>query len=1254
MIRRFRLSLLLALFSVVLIFASDESTKETYSKTGFIEKKHTFETSHFRVNYSPELLRTAKEVATILEGLYDVYKDKYGIVLPNKTEVLISDAATPSGWALAIQNTIAIWTNDFDWNMRGTPNWLENVVAHEYAHIVSISTSFKFPSWMAYMQAGYFTHPNSKGQTNAMHIFPSEVLPPWFFEGIAQYESEAQSGDSWDSHRDMILRRLALSDSLLTWDHMSVFNGRGDDYEKTYNHGFSLIRYIARVYGEDKISQIIRESSKFARLNFDRSIKAVLGISGKELYNRWKNELKRGYHEQVVSLGDTTNDSTISTEGYNNFRPRFGPGENKVYYISNRSALWFGGSLYSYNLTDSAIEKEDGWDTLTDSSKNIIRTRSELPKVTGFYDINNTSRLIIYSNIEPVKGTKFSLGTKALESWNLFSCKLPDDSGRVKSVKKRDVNELLKNRMTPKAVWGSNGKQIATIQKKRDRYTLLISDTTGENLKQVFPISNTTLAVRTIYSLDWSSDGSKIVVDYMDRDSRKIGYYDINTNKFYNICSSGKDERDPRFSPDSKSIVFASARTGIFNIYKYNFKTDRLSQLTNTAGGAFTPDISEDGKKLIYASYTVEGYKIKLAIIDKKQEIELIEIDPVEELGGIESITNPTIYQTDSVEVVNVNSSDSSDSSSLFLDSAKVEPFDFLKSDTVLIDSLVETSELDSTLILDSSVTSDELDSAAIVLNDKSSDTLLTVFPDSSEKSDDSTLLTESKLEADKIESETKLKVDSAKTLVERKDTVQYVDYISGVSRKYSLMPRKILVVPTFISEEVLSKTDAPYEGERVNKFGAIAMLNDPFYWNMRSGTSIMLFLLSESYLGYIKNIGDVSKNKEIAMDFGAMVSTKIFPIDLNFLYFFRNIPSTNEFISDATGFDVLETTEYSIQPRALQLELSKKFGGLKTAVFSSLMNYKVQVNLTDDSDAKTYFGYSPASVFRGGVFASYFLKAPTKARQISPHGIATKLQYEYNYGKFADEENVLLVEDGKIVENNHPYHFNIIKAGLRFGKTSFLAKQLDFEAKFNASLLALTSNSQDLVDSLVDAQDSYEGFPQFFRPAVQVPGYTFYYRADSTEHLLVDEAGDTSFVQMSEDSILASGDAILEGHFAWRFPLSGRKSIDKKIAFLYLDKIYGSINSGGVLVSSTLTALPGKDFQDVLYYGGAEVRMESIIFNNYPLAISLRWDHGFSKPAPIGGDRFTFTVGFEFDNWGIVESPDGARMTPHIMNGYR
>ena len=77
---------------------------------------------------------------------------------------------------------------------------------------------------------------------------------------------------------------------------MQVMLGKEDDYEKTYDHGFSLVKYIANHYGYNKIVSLLRENAIVYRLGFDASVKAVLGISARELYSQWKDSLELLYN----------------------------------------------------------------------------------------------------------------------------------------------------------------------------------------------------------------------------------------------------------------------------------------------------------------------------------------------------------------------------------------------------------------------------------------------------------------------------------------------------------------------------------------------------------------------------------------------------------------------------------------------------------------------------------------------------------------------------------------------------------------------------------------------------------------------------------------------------------------------------------------------------------------------------------------------------------------------------------------------
>jgi hypothetical protein len=148
----------------------------------------------------------------------------------------------------------------------------------------------------------------------------------------------------------------------------------------------------------------------------------------------------------------------------------------------------------------------------------------------------------------------------------------------------------------------------------------------------VYPdTADTAARIRRIYSLDWSDDGTRIAVSYIDSADRKVGVFDTSSLAFYDLCDTEHDERDPRFGPGGAYLYFSSDRIGIFNIYRYEFATRTLARLTNVSGSAFAPDVSGDGKRLAYTNYDASGFGIYL--IDSVAALEERVLDEKEALA---------------------------------------------------------------------------------------------------------------------------------------------------------------------------------------------------------------------------------------------------------------------------------------------------------------------------------------------------------------------------------------------------------------------------------------------------------------------------------------------------------------------------------------------------------------------------------------------------------------------------------------------
>src|SRR5690554_5713544 len=74
---------------------------------------------------------------------------------------------------------------------------------------------------------------------------------------------------------------------------------------------------------------------------------------------------------------------------------------------------------------------------------------------------------------------------------------------------------------------------------------------------------------------------------------------------------------DPTWSPDGSALIFASDRSGIFNLYAAPIHSEptTLLRLTNVLTGAFQPAGTADGEWLAWAACDADGYDIAAASI---------------------------------------------------------------------------------------------------------------------------------------------------------------------------------------------------------------------------------------------------------------------------------------------------------------------------------------------------------------------------------------------------------------------------------------------------------------------------------------------------------------------------------------------------------------------------------------------------------------------------------------------------------------
>ena len=287
-----------------------------------------------------------------------------------------------------------------------------------------------------------------------------------------------------------------------------------------------------------------------------------------------------------------------------------------------------------------------------------------------------------------------------------------------------------------------------------------------------------------------------------------------------------------------------------------------------------------------------------------------------------------------------------------------------------------------------------------------------------------------------------------------------------------------------------------------------------------------------------------------------------------------------------------------------------------------------------EDSYGKYYsdykdFSYTYAKGYRLGAFLSMLAPERDARSLISPRGSYVKVNYDF-LSQYLLNANGITIENGLPKENYDIFDYHQFTANLKYGMTSPWLDKHDFYFEMNGTSVL---PNEKLSNRLFKTHEKPKELPSFYKPGTWINGYT-YYMLDTMK------TSDGKRDSLIFDTILVSGNAVASLNLSYRFPLWPLPLIDKKLWFIYLDKLYGAVNfstGGGWQKPSDFLKFRKEDWISSV---GAELRLEALSFN-FPLAIDLRWDRGLNRPSPIGGDHFTLRIGFSFDNWEMIDEPD-------------
>ncbi|WP_437811359.1 BamA/TamA family outer membrane protein [Sorangium sp. So ce1078] len=546
----------------------------------------TLETAHFRVHHPQGLEPIAARIASLAETIYGRVEHALGYAPQGRTEIVITDdseIANGSAGTLPYNSIHLLVSGPEDMSTLGDyDDWYLDLLTHEFTHIAHIDNTSGIPAILNAIVGKSFS--------------PNQVQPRWIIEGLAVVsESNHTSGGRMRSTMfDMYLRADVLEDNIAGLDQISNSPFRWPQGTLWYLYGSRFLGWIIDVYGPNTMRAVSADyGASIIPWGINRAIRRVTGKTYVELYEGWKDHLRRLYREQMaaVEARGLREGTRLTHHGRTVYYPRFVPP------VARRAAA-----------DEIVYFRDDGRDR-----PGIYRVSLAAPAPRA----HRREALVARTNAasRPAFTPAGDMIFTALMPWRNHYYR--DDLVFLpRGEEAPDGDEPSRHRLT-RGLRSSapdvspTGDLVAfSLNSKGTRYleiARLARDGTLSERRDLVPSARFEQA----YSPSFSPDGKRLAYSVWTAGGyRDIRVVDVATGGFHQVTRDRATDMSPVWSPDGETLYFTSDRTGIHNVYAYALSAGTLRQVTNVRLGAFHPAISPDGKTLVYVGYTSRGHDL--------------------------------------------------------------------------------------------------------------------------------------------------------------------------------------------------------------------------------------------------------------------------------------------------------------------------------------------------------------------------------------------------------------------------------------------------------------------------------------------------------------------------------------------------------------------------------------------------------------------------------------------------------------------
>ena len=529
-------------------------------------KFYKINTPHFKVLYPKDFEEQAQRVANTLEQAYSP-ESRTMLARPRRIPVILQNQSSISnGFVTLTPRRSEFYTMPSqDYNFLGTNDWLDQLVSHEYRHVVQYQRVNSGFNRLLYYAFGPAT----------LAAIATTSVPQWVWEGdaVATETAFTHSGRGRIPNFGLLMRT--------NLQEGRVFN-YNKQYLRSYKHnipdhyvlGYHMIGYLRKHTGDPEVwGKVMTRTANasFIPFRFSGSVKKVAGLTLPQLYQATAEDLNKTYNEQL---------SRTHLTSFN--------------ILSARKSKAYTSYMYPQVLGDGSI----------------IAMKNGIGDYTQFVMFRNgKEEKSFVPGVVNDAGMLSAAGTKVV--WSEYGF---DPRWRVKNysliktydVEKKEYKVLTHKTRYSGAAISSDGSKIVTIESTTDyKISVVVIDSdNGIALKKFANPEN------AFYSMArWSPDGKQIVVLKTINNLRSVVSLDYETGTETTLIK-GSDENIGHPVLTQNYLLFNSPVSGIDNIYALDLQKNVRLAVTSSKYGAYNPAVSPDGKTIFYDNQSRDGLDI--------------------------------------------------------------------------------------------------------------------------------------------------------------------------------------------------------------------------------------------------------------------------------------------------------------------------------------------------------------------------------------------------------------------------------------------------------------------------------------------------------------------------------------------------------------------------------------------------------------------------------------------------------------------